>query len=221
MVERLKEHTNPVQSMAVSPDGTRVVSASDKTIRIWDAKTGREVVKPFKGHTGSVRSVAFSPDGARVVSGSDDKTIRIWDVHTSEEAVKPLKGHTNFVQSVAFSSDEPRIVAGSAFPIPDVMAGEAVMKASWHITTLTHLFVNSSAGTTVSNRMLPYSRHALLDGWIQGPAEELIFWILPEWRTFVVWPPCLFLIAESRIIVDLQHFVHGTDWTRCSRKPLG
>ena len=57
------------------------------------------------------------------------------------------------------------------------------------------------------------------DGWIRGPANELIFWVLPEWRTFVVWPPCLSLIAESRIIVDLQYFVHGTDWTRCRASP--
>jgi WD40 repeat protein len=220
VVEPLGGHTDSVESVAFSPDGTRIVSGSyDETIRIWDAQTGEEVVEPLKGHTGEIRSVAFSPDGTRVVSGSYDMTIRIWDAQTGQEVANPLKGHTDVVPSVAFSSDRTRIVAGSALQIPDLMAGEAVMSASQSIPTLTHLFGTSSGGTTISNHMLFHSCHASSGAWIEGPAKELIFWVLPEWRTFVVWPPCLSLIAESRIIVDLQYFVHGTDWTRCLASP--
>ena len=84
-----------VRSVAFSPDGRRIVSGSDdKTIRVWDAETGEEMVEPLKGHSDWVRSVAFSPDGRRIVSGSDDKTIRVWDAETGEEVVGPLKGHS-------------------------------------------------------------------------------------------------------------------------------
>jgi WD40 repeat protein len=113
------------------------------TIRIWDGKTGEEVVEPLKGHSSRVVSVAFSPDGIRIVSGSYDKTIRIWNAKTSEEVIEPLNGHTDLVRTVAFSPDGTRIVAGSddkTIRMPNVMAGEAIMKASWHISTLTHLF---------------------------------------------------------------------------------
>jgi WD40 repeat protein len=59
---------------------------SDKTIRIWDVKTGKEVVE---GHTdSSIRSVAFSPDGTSIISGSVDKAIRIWDSKTGEAVMK-------------------------------------------------------------------------------------------------------------------------------------
>jgi len=69
-----------VLSAAFSGDGKRVVTASsDKTARIWDADSGKEIAV-LKGHDDSVSRAAFSGDGKRVVTASDDNTARIWDV---------------------------------------------------------------------------------------------------------------------------------------------
>jgi WD40 repeat protein len=60
------------RSVAISPDGARIVSGGeDKTINLWDA-TNEQLLQTFKGHSGAVWSVAFSPDGSRVLSGSAD-----------------------------------------------------------------------------------------------------------------------------------------------------
>ncbi|MBQ2097815.1 MAG: PD40 domain-containing protein, partial [Bacteroidales bacterium] len=79
-------HTDYVTSASFSPDGRYIVSASvDRTVRIWDAKTGQQVGNPLEGHTAYVNSASFSPDGRYIVSASYDKTVRIWDAKTGHQ----------------------------------------------------------------------------------------------------------------------------------------
>ena len=107
-----QEHTAEVDSVAFSPDGSRIVSGSwDKTIRLWDLQSNA-IGQPFQGHEDRVNSVAFSPDGTRIVSGSHDKTIRLWDLQGNPIG-QPFQGHESDVNSVAFSPDGTRIVSGS------------------------------------------------------------------------------------------------------------
>jgi WD40 repeat protein len=77
----LAGHTDGVTSVAFSPDGTTLASASaDETIRLWDVATGQQIGEPLQGHTDGVNSMAFSPDGTTLASASADETIRLWDM---------------------------------------------------------------------------------------------------------------------------------------------
>lgn len=100
----LSGHTDSVHNVAISPDGTRIATASaDHTARLWDTRTGR-LIKELKGHTYHVIHVAFSPDGTRLVTGSNDQTIRVWDGQTGELVASPSR-QRGWLQDVTFSAD--------------------------------------------------------------------------------------------------------------------
>ena len=76
--EPIREHESTVGSVAYSPDGTRIVSGSYKTIRIWDALTGMPIGEPLV-HEDWVVDAGYSRDGNTIISSSKDKTARFWD----------------------------------------------------------------------------------------------------------------------------------------------
>jgi WD40 repeat protein/energy-coupling factor transporter ATP-binding protein EcfA2 len=117
----LASHTDIITSVAFSPDGKTLASASgasDRTIKLWSIAARQPIGQAFTGHVAGVKEIIFSPDGETLASVSDasDGTaynIRLWDVATHQAIGQPLVGHTLDIQDIAFSPDGQTLASGS------------------------------------------------------------------------------------------------------------
>ncbi|MEA5604515.1 serine/threonine-protein kinase [Nostoc sp. UHCC 0252] len=109
----LKGHSSDVNSVAFSPDGTILGSASDdKTIKLWNLAS-KEEIHTLEGHSNWIWAIAFSSDSKTLASGSADKTIKLWNLETGK-LIRTLEGNADGVTSLAFSSDGKTLASGTA-----------------------------------------------------------------------------------------------------------
>jgi WD40 repeat protein len=67
-----------VISVSFSPDGLRIISASDDGIKIWNLETGK-VEKNYSDGGTEFYSAVFSQDGKRFAIGSNKYKVYIWN----------------------------------------------------------------------------------------------------------------------------------------------
>jgi|GEM_PF-1021325 len=105
-------HGGEVSSLAYSPDGRYLASASwDFTVKIWDA-SGGEPIRVLSGHKYQISTVKFSPDGELVATASCDGTARIWEARTGR-CVSILTHGNSLVQYCFFASAGKSLVTGT------------------------------------------------------------------------------------------------------------
>ncbi|CAE7234302.1 unnamed protein product [Rhizoctonia solani] len=97
-----------IKSVALSPDGTRLVSGDSSfrctsNVCIWDARTGSVILK--QSTTNEVLSVAFSANSARIALGCSDGSVLIWDAITGEPISGPFNCHNGRISCIAFHDD--------------------------------------------------------------------------------------------------------------------
>src|SRR3990172_245065 len=119
----LAGHPNNVNTVALSPDGSKIVSGcwgQRNNLILWDiSNPGAITQQVLAGHPNDVNTVAFSPDGNRIISGcwGQQNNLILWNVSNPEEIThQVLAGHPNDVLMAAFSPDGSKIVSGCSGP---------------------------------------------------------------------------------------------------------
>ncbi|MER6148973.1 nSTAND1 domain-containing NTPase [Streptomyces hirsutus] len=128
--KRLTSDTEPVQSIALSPDGRTLATHSrDGKVRIWDLPGGR-LRHAFTGHdTGRV--AAFSPDG-RTLAVATGAGVRLWDP-VSGRKLGTFTVPDSAVSGMAFSPDGRTLAASSAaVRVWDVATGRTRHRFTGH-----------------------------------------------------------------------------------------
>lgn len=141
-------HLHSVKSIAFSPDGNYIASASfdgfHNTARLWNVQTGKRI--PIRNtHPKGINLVVFSLDGPTFATvGGEDNTTYLWDGKTGNHKIT-LTGHTKQVSYIVYSPDSKIIATGSY---------DGTIRL-WDATTGTHQTTFASAVGGV--RSLAYS----------------------------------------------------------------
>ncbi|MBI1918524.1 MAG: WD40 repeat domain-containing protein, partial [Planctomycetes bacterium] len=129
-----------VLAVAFGAEGKRLAAAADRTVKVWDAETGKELLS-LEGHEGELRALAFSVDGKLLATGGDDEAARLWDAE-SGKLLWTLEGHAGPVTGLAFSPDGRRLAT--------VGGGSDETVRLWDVETGRELLQLAGAGRCVA-----------------------------------------------------------------------
>ncbi|MGQ0633066.1 MAG: WD40 repeat domain-containing protein [Planctomycetaceae bacterium] len=105
-------HSGSIRAMLYSPTSGEIVTASsDRTARIWDARTGREIAK--LDHDAEVFALAQSADGRLLATATQNDTISLWESSPVQKLRTIKRGGRSLggTVSLAFASDGRELLA--------------------------------------------------------------------------------------------------------------
>ena len=131
----LRGHTGLVNHVEFSPDGARVLTASDDgTARLWDPTSARGVAE-LGGCTGALLGAGFDPTGRWIETECDDGVVRVYAASGRLEHELAVARRSSFEARRAFaqfSSDGTRLATSlrGVLELWDVASGRKLWAAA-------------------------------------------------------------------------------------------
>ena len=139
LVRQLRGHTARINGVCWSFDERFALSGSggdgqsDRTIRLWDLATGKEL-RRITGQGGDVHQVDFTPDSLRALSVEVDGIVRLWDLTTGQMKWQS-EGMGQAGHCAGFSPDARLILSGGgskAIHVWDAESGKELKRLAGH-----------------------------------------------------------------------------------------
>jgi WD40 repeat protein/serine/threonine protein kinase/tetratricopeptide (TPR) repeat protein len=150
-----------VRTVVFSADGRLILTGTGKyysyeqvpnEAQIWEAATGKPLLKNPLEHKAPIRAAAFGPSGRMVVTASEDQTARLWDTMTGKPIGQPLT-HRGAIRAVAFSPDGRIILTGSddgTGRVWETATGKPVSPLLMHLGPVRSVAFSPDSGTVVT-----------------------------------------------------------------------
>ncbi|EMD36770.1 hypothetical protein CERSUDRAFT_137033, partial [Gelatoporia subvermispora B] len=101
----LRRHSGEVKFVGFSPDGSRLVSASQELLQWWDTRTNLALdTVPLTG-TEKARYIEISPDHSRLAITLEPKSVLMCSAANGKQIGEPLTEHLAWIRAIAFSPD--------------------------------------------------------------------------------------------------------------------
>jgi WD40 repeat protein len=130
LYQKFTGHTSWVKGIIHLPDGQRMITCSDASLRVWNLHSGKQIANEWRDDSGGgAWTIALSPDGKCIVSGGYNGAMRLWNANSGKVIAK-WKGHKDHVTSVCWDRDGGRVVSGSydgTAKVWDMVDGKTVL----------------------------------------------------------------------------------------------
>jgi WD40 repeat protein len=160
-------------AVCFSPDGQRVAAGcTDAKVRVWEARTGREVLT-LREPTPGVVTVSFHPDGQRLATAHNDGTVIVWDARTRQEVRTWRAKMGGLIQDACFSPDGKWLASAAAkdptVKVWDAQTGEERLTLRGHKDEVFHVSFSGDG-----QRLASASEDGTVKVWDAQTGQELL-----------------------------------------------
>jgi len=186
-IANMSGHRDGVLEVRWSPDGTRLVSASDdKTLRMWNTANWSYMFT-LRGNAGGVLAVDWSPDGTQLVSGTRDYMMTLWNASTGRLLAN--WSALNCIRSVDWHPNGRLVVSSGVGTVHVAVRNATTGAVVQSLEDNRYPVNNTPIGAVMSVRWSPNGtmlaaasgREHILRVYAFGLARPMVKPLIPEW----------------------------------------